>query len=68
MWKDLATHFLRGQYRVRTADDPGGGNCLEFLEHVHNPTVEPKENNPLDSPQKSQKIIFKKCQKVNLSF
>ena len=52
--KDLAKQFPGGKYRVRTADDAGGSNFLEFLEHVHNPTVAPPKNNPLDS-QKSLK-------------
>ena len=41
--RDLAKQFPRGKYRVRTADDAGGSNFLEFLEHVHNPTVAPKK-------------------------
>jgi hypothetical protein len=41
--RDLAKQFPRGKYRVRTADDAGGSIFLEFLEHVHNPTVAPKK-------------------------
>ena len=30
----MAKQFPRGKYRVRTADDAGGSNFLELLEHV----------------------------------
>jgi hypothetical protein len=62
--RDLAKQFPRGKYRVRTADDAGGSIFLEFLEHVHNPTVASPKNNPFDSHKKNSKNSFiKKVQK-----
>jgi len=57
--RDLAKQFPVGKYRVRTADDAGGSNFLEFLEHVHNPRWHQKTIAPR-ALKKNPKINFQK--------